>query len=332
MKNPRWRCFLLLVVCGATPVFFPGAQAQTPAAPPAMTVTGATNNIPPLPVFQPRVEMFRKLLAMSADEQQAWLSNRPPEVRGLLAAKIQEYGTMKVEQREAVLRATELHEYLQYFLNLPEADRTAQLPQVPIEYREVVSNRVRQFALLPPELQQEVLAGKTTANYFLNPAPPMPPPVRTMRPPSTPPPPLPPVSPWGYLSRLSPEERQNIYASFQHFFDLNEDDRQKILATLPPDERAQTAKTLSDLERLPREQREQGLLSLSRLAAMTDDQRQAFFKNAALWRELPPTERQTWHKLVVHLPPLPPGAEQSPLPPSAGASHDATAVATNPAN
>lgn len=137
-----------------------------------------------------------------------------------------------------------------------------------------------------------------------------------------------------YLNRLSPDERRKMYASFQHFFDLNNDDRQKILATLPADERGRVEKTLHDLEGLPPAQRDRGLQSISLLASMTDEQRQAFFQNAALWEKLPPAERQTWRKVVTHLPPVP------PLPdpyadrgvPAVSSSRGGFSVITNPAN
>ena len=285
----------------------------------AITTTIASN-LPPLPVFQPRIEFFRKVLAMTAAEQEAWLTNRPPQVRAQLAAKIQEYQAMSPDARAAVLRATELHEYLEYFIKAPVSNRSTQIAQVPLQYRATVMEKLREFDLLPPELQQEVLAGKTTANYFLNPTPLA---ARTVhRPnPPMPPPPLPPA-PLSYLSRLSADQRQEMYASFQHFFDLDNDARQKILSTLPPAERGPVAKTLRDLQQLPREQRDRGLQSISALADMSDEQRQAFFKNAELWQQLPPAERQTWRKVVVHLPP--------PLPDPA--SFEGPALVTNPPN
>jgi hypothetical protein len=292
-------------------VFFWGAASslcltaggQTLPAP-AVATTTVASNLPPLPVFQPRTEFFRKVLAMTAQEQEAWLTNRPPQVRPQLEAKIREYQAMSPEAREAVLRATELHEYLEYFIKAPVANRSAQVEQVPPEYRDTVKEKLREFDLLPPELQQEVLAGKTTANYFLSPRPLAVSVMRRTTPPM-PPPPMPPV-PLSYLSRLSPDRRREMYSSFQHFFDLSGDDQQKILSTLPPEQRGPVAKTLHDLESLPREQRDRGLQSISTLAGMPDEQRQAFFKNAELWQKLPPAERQTWRKVVAHLPPMPP--------------------------
>ncbi len=319
-RTVRWVIFwnagfgICLTVGGQT---IPVSPAPAPGA---ITMT-VSSNLPPLPVFQPRTEIFRKILAMTAAQQEAWLTNRPPQVRPQLEAKIREYQAMTPEAREAVLRATELHEYLEYFIKTTATDRSNQVEQIPLEYRATVKEKLREFALLPPPLQQEVLAGKTTANYFLNPSPFA---ARNVhRPNLPPPPPLPmPPAPLSYLGRLSPGQRQEMYTSFQHFFELGDDDQQKILVTLPTDERGQVEKTLRDLEHLPKEQRDRGLQSISALASMPDEQRQIFFKNAELWRQLSQTERQTWRKVVVHLPPLPP----MPTP------HEGPALATSPTN
>jgi hypothetical protein len=307
--NSSFRCGLLsLFFWGAASSLCMTVGGQTLPAPviatPGAITTTLASNLPPLPVFQPRTEFFRKVLAMTAKEQEAWLTNRPPQVRPQLEAKIREYQVMSPEAREAVLRSTELHEYLEYFIKAPVANRSAQVEQVPLEYRDTVKEKLREFDLLPPELQQEVLAGKTTANYFLNPRPLAASAAHRANPPM-PPPPMPPV-PLSYLSRLSSDQRREMYSSFQHFFDLSGDDQQKILSTLPPAERGPVAKTLHDLESLPRAQRDRGLQSISMLAGMSDERRQAFFKNAELWQKLPPAERQTWRKVVAHLPPMPP--------------------------
>jgi hypothetical protein len=310
-----------------------GAFGQTPPLAEAGKVAFSTN-LPPLPVFQPRTELFRKILAMTPTEQEAWLTNRPAPVRSQLKAKIQEYEAMTPEAREAVLRATELHEYLVYFIKIVPADRSSQLAQVPAVYRSAISEKLKEFDVLPPELQKEVLAGKSTANYFLNPAPAWAGAVHPVHPP-VPMPPMPP-SPetLRYLNRLPPGQRQKMYASFQHFFDLNSDDRQKILATLPAEERGRVEKTLHDLENLPPAQRNRGLQSISMLASMTDEQRQAFFQNAALWEKLPPTERQTWRKVVAHLPPLPPPPEPftARMVPAITTTQGGFSPITNPAN
>jgi len=306
--NSSFRCGLLSLFWGAASSLWLTAGGQTLPTPaiatPASTAMTVAFNLPPLPVFQPRIEFFRKVLAMTVEQQEAWLTNRPPQVRPQLEAKIREYQVMSPEAREAVLRATELHEYLEYFIKAPVASRSAEVGQVPLEYRDTVKEKLREFDLLPQELQQEVLAGKTTANYFLNPRPLALSAMHRANPPM-PPPPMPPV-PLSYLSRLSSDQRREMYSSFQHFFDLSGDDQQKILSTLPPEQRGPVAKTLHELGSLPREQRDRGLQSISALAGMPDEQRQAFFKNAELWQKLPPAERQTWRNMVAHLPPMPP--------------------------
>ena len=314
-----------------------GAFGQTPP-PPALAggtaATTASTNFPPSPLFQPKTELFRKILAMTPAEQEAWLTNRPAAVRSQLAGKIREYEAMTPDSRESVLRATELHEYLAYFVKVAPAARASQLAQVPKEYRATINMKLREFDVLPPDLQKEVLAGRSTANYFLNPAPLWAGAAHPAHPTAPMPPPLPqPREALQYLNRLPPDERRKMYTSFEHFFDLNNDDRQKILATLPADERARVEKTLHDLESLPPEQRDRGLKSISMLAKMTDEQRAAFFQNAAVWEKLPPVEQQTWRKVVTHLPPLPPLPDPyAAAVPAISSSPGGFSVLTNPAN
>ena len=57
-------------------------------------------------------EFFRELLAMTPKEQEKYLTNRPPEIRGRILAKIHEYQALDSNEREMRLRATELRWYL----------------------------------------------------------------------------------------------------------------------------------------------------------------------------------------------------------------------------
>lgn len=293
-------------------------RAQSPPVLPSPAGV-ATNTIPtpPLPVFHPRTQLFRDVLAMSGSDREQFLANRPAQNRAPLEAKIREYEAMTPEQRETVLHATQLHEYLQYFVQIPPAERAPQLALVPQDYQAEVTGRLQMFDRLPPPLQKEVLATDSTKAYILGAAPTNALHTAVM-------PPLPP-DPLATLSRLTPEQREKLFANFEHFFDLSDEDRQKVLATLPVPERTQVVKTLSELEKLPSGQRERGLQSISKLANMTEEQRQVFYANADRWEKMTPAERETWRKMATHLPPPLPPLPALPLIPRQG-----MAVVTNP--
>ena len=83
---------------------------------------GHTNTIPdsPVPVHSP-VDFFRQLLAMSPDQRAAALTNRSPEIRARILAKVDEYEALDPDDRELRLRATDLRWWLTPLLRLPPA-------------------------------------------------------------------------------------------------------------------------------------------------------------------------------------------------------------------
>ena len=105
-----WACPTFFCLAAATVVF--AADAQTPSPVPAKFSAAATN-VPPLPpvVLSP-VEFFRQLLAMLPAERNSSLTNRTPEARARILAKVREYQALDPDERELRLRATELRWYL----------------------------------------------------------------------------------------------------------------------------------------------------------------------------------------------------------------------------
>lgn len=252
---------------------------------------------------------------MKPGEQERYLSNRPPEIRKRFMAKISEYEAMKPEDRELRLRATQLRWYLLPLMQTSATNRAAQLAVVPEADRSLVNERLQQWDLLPPGLQKEFLEYGLTASYFVpgsdhsdaspkSPLELLPPPELIRR--------------INFVSKLSPEQRQQMYANFQHFFELTDADKQKTLNVLSPAERQQMFRALQTFQRLPKSQRDECLQSFGKFASMTTEERQAFFKNAERWKELSPAERQAWRNLVNRfppMPPLPPGLGSPPMPP-----------------
>ena len=293
---------MLLVGTGAN-VTLRAQAVPTPATIPAAAVTESTN----LPVLQSPLVLFRELLTNTSAQRGQRLASWPAEKRARLLAKLREYEAMTPSAQEQSLRATELHWYLQQFLLNSSTNHPIQLSQVPEFYRQMVSDRLNLWKILPSPLQQDVLAHDTTREFFLMGS-------RTTIsnvPPQIVPPPL--RDELIRLEGLGPEQRWQTYAHFQNFFELTADEKQSILEALPAAERLKLERTLASLELLPREQRVATLRSISQLARLTDEQRAQLLYKITRWRMLSPEEQQIWQKLDVHLPPLPP--LPPPLPP-----------------
>jgi hypothetical protein len=297
---------LWLTLAFAANFWFTSALQGQPAAVPPMSapVTAGTAQFPPLPAMKPPVTVFRELLAMSPSERERSLAERSPQIRGRILAKLQEYETMKPEDRETRLRMTELRWYLLSFILLPPSSRADQLALVPEADRKLVSDSLRQWDLLSADQQQEILKYEKTMDDFVSQR------VNATNRVSVQiaPPPLPP-DPFQSVSnfiKLPPAQRARMYVSFQHFFDLSEEEKQRTLEALPAQQRLQMANALAIFSRLPKAGREQYLDSLDKLSSLSETERQNFLQNAERWQALSPAEKQAWRTLVNRVPPLPP--------------------------
>jgi hypothetical protein len=288
--------------CLAAALVALGANAQNPPPLPHKISINETNLLPPLPPVRSPVFAFRELLAMSPRERENSLTNRSPEVRARILAKVREYQTLGPDERELRLRATELRWYLTPLLRLTPADRDARLAQVPEDLRGLVQTRLAQWNLLPPPLQQEFLANDRALHYFAH--------VET--------------------TNAVTEAQQKISAQFNQFFELTPEEKSATLTTLSESERAQMEKTLQSFEQLPPQQRMQCVHNYAKFAGMSAAERAEFLKNAERWSKMTPEERRSWRDLVAHVPlwpPLPPVA--LPLPPHAAPKNPHTNMATN---
>jgi hypothetical protein len=306
-----------------------------PGAAPAPAASAATVD---LPVLQPPLKLFRDLLAMTPAQRQQHLAQWTPEKRARVLAKLREYEAMTPAAREESLKTTELHWYLQHFLSNDSTNNNIQLSQVPEPYRQMVSDRLNVWKILPPQiqqdvmeheaardtfserlavwkilppqLQQEILAHENTRDFFLlgNRVS-----ASAEVPPQIIPPPL--KQELIRLDSLQPGQREQAYANFENFFALTASEKKDVLVSLSAAERRQFAKTVADLEQLPREQRELRLHAISRLAGLSDQQRMQFFNSVSRWKQLSPVEQKLWIEVASHLPPPPnPGISASANP------------------
>jgi hypothetical protein len=302
--------FLWLVFCMAGAAFvFPLAAEDTTNDFGPLKSFSMSANLPPSPQAQSPVDFFRQLLAMEPQEREEFLTNRPPAVRERILAKVSEYQALNADERELRLRATELRWYLEPLLHLASTNRVAQLAQMPEDLRDLAKNRLIEWDILPPPLQQEFLENERTLHYFAT------------------------IDPRNNTGDPSAEKRRQIAAQFDQFFELTLAEKQKTLGTLSETEREQMEKTLQSFDQLPPQQRLECIRAFTKFAGMSPQDRADFLKNAESWSQMPPKDRQIWRDLVAQVPewpPLPQSFIQPPMPPMPPTTKKTdSAVATN---
>jgi hypothetical protein len=291
------RFWLVLFVTGQCLAFSLHAENRTNVPAPLKLFSAPVAIIPPTP--QSPVSFFRQLLAMTPRDRENFLTNKPPEIRARIFAKIQEYQALDPNERELRLRATELRWYLMPLLRESPTNRAARLAQVPDDIRDLVKTRLMRWEILPPTLQKEFLDNERTLHYFSH--------VDTTN--------AAPESGWhrapddseqARWNALSENQRQNITAQFNQFFELTPMEKQKALGTLSETERAWMEKTLQSFAKLPPAQRLECIRAYGKFAGMTPQARVEFLKNAERWSQMSPAERKAWSDLVAHVPQWPP--------------------------
>ena len=230
------------------------------------------------------VTFFRKLLAMTPKQREDYLTNRPPQMRARILAKVHEYESLSPDERELRLRATELRWYLMPLLQTSPANRDAGLARVPADLREIVKNRLDQWDILPPPFKDEFLENEQTRYYFAR-----------IQPPAN-----------SAEAQQLAAQRQRISEQFRQFLELTPEEKQQTLDTLSADERAQMQKTLESFGKLTPQQQTLCVQNYAKFAGMSAGDRVEFLRNAERWSQMSPAERQTWRDLVANVPDWPP--------------------------
>lgn len=267
-------------------------------------------DLPPTPIDE-----FQRWLSLGPAERARILAQKPEDKRKTLQAKLEEYSALPVELREQRLNVLRLRWYLMPLMENPATNRAVQLSRIPATYRGLVESRLKEWDLLPPPLQKEVLEKETTRLYFvrlqsrkpaereriLNEVPIG---ERNMIEAG--------LAKWMAMSR---DERSATYEQFDRFLQLRPEDKDRTLGVLSEEERQQMVQVLKTFQLLPPEQRQLCVDSFRKFANLTPTEREEFLNNAARWREMSAAERQTWRELVTALPPMPPGLNSAPPPP-----------------
>ncbi len=311
-----WSCSRLVCLTaggtlGLVGMLAAAADKTAPTNSPSPPVSNRIlHTLPQRPLKSP-VESFRKLLAMTPGEREHFLTNYPTAARERILAKVEEYSILPPDFRELRLQVTELRWYLLPMLKLPLADRAAQLQLIPEPYQKLIATRLEEWDIWPPSLKDEVLEYETTLGRFVG---------RNAEG-------TPVVQPQMSIDelsekdrlkaeqklarwqQLSPAERQQMFASFQRFFDLSESEKEKTLDVLSEAQRLETEKVLDSIQKKPKSEQEQYLAAFRQFSEMSTQDREQFIKNAERWRAMSPAERQAWRDLEKQLsgmPPLPP--------------------------
>jgi Protein of unknown function (DUF3106) len=289
-----------LALFAAGQILISPLSAQDPMAvpPPAKLFSAPTNGLPPWRNGKSPVDFFRQLLAMTPDERNDFLTNRPPEIRARILVKVGEYEALGPNECELRLRATELRWYLMPLLRESPTNRPARLAQVPDDVRELVQSRLEEWTILPPSLQQEFLENERILHYFAHVDAGSSPAETFGRAPSE--------AERAHWNELSEPERRQVAAGFNRFFELTDDEKQAALNTLSETERRQMEKTLQAFGKMPPTQRTECVSAFGKFAAMTVPEQAEFLKNAERWSAMSPAERQAWRDLVVNVPQWPP--------------------------
>ena len=179
MSLPGREILRVAVVLGASHLLSVSLLAQAATNHPALTLSNSTLPRPlvtkppappppgpPLPFARSPISFFRELLAMNPAERIQALTNRTPELRTQILAKVREYESLKPDERELRLRVTELRWYLRPLMTAPATNRAAQLAMIPEPDRELVEDRLQEWDKLPPDVQKELLGIEPTLRYL----------------------------------------------------------------------------------------------------------------------------------------------------------------------
>ncbi|MDB6129109.1 MAG: hypothetical protein JWM04_216 [Verrucomicrobiales bacterium] len=264
---------------------------------------------------KPPTEQFRRLLKMSPSQRQSELASKDQEKRDYILSKLKEYESLPENEREVRLKQLELRWYLLPLLKMAPSNRVERLSAIPPESQKLLADRLIQWDLLPPVLQKEFLEHEGTVAYFIRLEAKTPEeqsevwqsvPVDKRAPLEKA------LSEWHTLPE---ERRQGMYSRVHQFFELNDREKERTLATLPGADRQDMDKALANFQKLPVEKRVAAIESFQKLSQLSPEGRAQFLKNAEHWAGMSPEDRQMWRDLVSKvpaMPPLPPGFQIMP--------------------
>jgi hypothetical protein len=302
----RLRFQLLTAVCAAWPLAAGLTGAQSPAL---LSPKAAPPPMPP--VARPPTELFRQLLRAAPLEREQLLAAKPPPARQVILNGLREYEALAPGERELRLHTLELGWYLDPLLRLGPSNRLDRLASLPGAYRAEVEDRLQHWDQVPAELQKQLLAYRPAIFPGRN------------------------AVGRGIMEPGPSLEQSELKLRIQQLFELNEQERTRVLSGFSDAQRAELRKAVLLFANLPRSQRDTCVEGLTRFATMSAEERREFIRNCDRWKTMSESERAVWRRLVasqLRRPPLPPGAtapNQPPLPPRLPSAPRAPGMATN---
>ena len=300
-------------IAGSIFIHIPIGPTQSQAQPSIIPKLG-----PPAP-RQSGIAFFRELLAASPEQRERLLADKGAHYRTVLEDGVRRYEAFPPDEREMRLRAMELRYHVTSLLREPLRSRAQRLMMVPENDRPLVEERLKYWDQLSPAEQKEALENeRMTRDVFGISGPTIP---RQLT-----------------LNRLTSNQvvqieqqlvrwqtlpdarRAEIQRNFTNLFDFSNAGKAKQrLEALPLsiDERAMMESTIEKFKKLPAAARLLCVQNFPKFAELSPQERRQFLINAQEWQKMTPDDRQTWRRMVSkvpHLPPLPPGLGQPPLP------------------
>lgn len=285
---------------------------------------------PALPVLQSYVSSFRELLQMDSEAREKVLTRKTAQQRKVIEGRLKEFDALTPDQREIRLRLMQLRWELFPLLHLAATNRSTQLAFVPEQDRALITERIKYWDQLSPDLKKLVLENETMLGYFLsgqarstaeltNSASQLPAAVREKLEQT--------INRW---RELTAEQRRNIYDNFRAVFGLDAKERKKIITetllqnpSILKEEKEKIEKVTKSFEQLPRGQQERCLESFQKFNSMSIEQRAEFLRNAERWEKMSDADKGAWRDLMLRVPPLP------PLPPQIYGPRPRAVAATN---
>lgn len=279
---------------------------------------------PPLPLSP--VQTFRTLLATNTSGRAQWLALRIPAQRQYLDDKLKEYEAMSAAEREERLQTLQLRWYLPQLMKMNRAERTRQLVQIPLPDRALVEAKLETWDILPPSLRSDILTNQVALSVFL------------------------PSAQSGNdsvlrslsaerreelqrqfedLNNLPADRREQIFAHFRNFFELEPGEKNKALEKLAPTERQQMQRTLATFGGLDKDQREMAMEGFKKFAELNASERAAFLQTVERWQKMTEAERERWRQVVRRLQEARAKLSPPPMPSSAQRAPGVSLVATN---
>lgn len=279
-----------------------------------------------LPPLSPSpIDLFRRLLATNETGRAQFMAGKSEPLRQYLENRISEFEAMPIDERDTKLQALELRWYIPQLMRLKAADRASRLLAIPEPMRSIIRQRLLQWDILPPQLQQEVLDNETAIKFFERPEHA--------------------GGSEGALGAMSagqrsdlekrhaewmalPEvKRRKIVERFDEFVGMPEAARSNALTRLTNIDYTQMQETLSQFSNLSKEQRVQAMQGFRKFAELSPGERAAFLKTAARWQTMSEKDRELWRKIVARAEML--RTSTPPIPPIIAPSEPSAFVVTN---